>query len=250
MIIDIHSHLLPNVDDGSRSLEESIQVIRQAVNDGTTKLIITPHYAPEFNYITAAKDLKKAFKKLKTDVKQAGIQIDLLLGNEILLSKNTDQLLEQKKLLTLAETNYVLIEFPMNYYSDDFDEYLYNISLSHKIIIAHPERYSFVQENWKFVERWVSEGYLLQSNGDSLRDRKKAKIIYRLIESGYLYFIASDSHGYWRPATLMKSFKKIEKVFGETVTNLLFYENANILLNGGFIQQMSSCKKRCWGGIL
>ena len=250
MIIDIHNHLLPEVDDGSKSLEESVQVIRQAVNAGTTKMILTPHYAPEFSYDKSVTQLRKQFNRLKKEIKKADIPVELFLGNEIMLNKDTDLLLEQKKVLPLADTNYVLVEFPMTYYLDDFDEYLYNISLSYQIIIAHPERYSFVKDDWKFVERWTKEGYLLQSNGDSLEDRGKAKIIYKLIETGQLHFIASDSHGYWRTAVLTKPFKKIEKLFGTDVANFLFYENAETLLEGGSIQQMTPHRRRCLGGIL
>ena len=145
-MIDIHSHLIPKVDDGSQSLEESLSLLKQAEQDGITELITTPHFMKNGEFRTKALELVQRFSELKQAYKGP---IKLHLGNELYIHPDLPELLEKDEILTLAESDYILVEFPFRDYKDEYDEILYELALRYRIIIAHPERYNFVQEDRK-----------------------------------------------------------------------------------------------------
>ena len=152
-MIDIHSHLVPGVDDGSQSLEESLALLKQAEEDGITELITTPHFMKNGEYRVKASELVKRFNELKQAYPGS---IKLHLGNELYIHPELPELLEQGEILTLAESNTILIEFPFQDYKNDYDEILYELSLKHRIIIAHPERYHYVQEMCIRDRIWIN----------------------------------------------------------------------------------------------
>lgn len=245
-MIDIHNHALYGVDDGSSDMDMSLTLLRDAYKDGIRKLIITPHYMYGEKYCHKAEEILDRFEALKKAVQDEGNQIELFIGNEIMISSHIDELLERKEILTLAGTDYVLVEFPFNDYLDEYDEYLYNITtLGYKIIIAHPERYEYVQRNHAFVDRWLNEGYYLQSNGDSLFAKGLGKLVIKLISQGKLSFIASDGHRTeWRPILLQKSYMCIEKAFGSGIADSLFGGNQQCLLKNQPIPLMPAVKRK------
>ena len=232
-MIDIHNHILFGVDDGSPDKETSIQMLKQAEQDGIEKVILTPHYVhKQKGYSESYEVIEERFKELKAICEQERLSIQLFIGNELFIHKDMDMFLDERKVHTMADSNYVLVEFPMSEYAENYDEYLYNISLSgYRIIIAHPERYEYVLRHPEFVNRWTVEGYLLQSNGDSLKDKRKAKVIHQLIEKGQLSFIASDGHSLGRPAVLSSAYRDIETYYSSETAERLFRLNAECILN-------------------
>ena len=232
-MIDIHSHLVPGVDDGSQSLEESLALLKQAEEDGITELITTPHYMKNGEYRIKASELMKRFNELKQAYPGS---IKLHLGNELYIHPDLPELLEQGEILTLAESDYILIEFPFNSYNEEYDEILYELSLKYRIIIAHPERYHYVQENPNFCLRWLKESYLLQSNQNSLFKKETKKILFSMIEHGFVSFIASDAHNKYRPLILKEAYDILEEEFGESIAKQLTEENAGKLLINEEIQ--------------
>ena len=111
---DMHCHLLYGIDDGSESIEESIEIIENASKQGITDIIITPHYIYNSNYICNNKDKTKLFNKLKREIKKKKIDINLYLGNEIYICNNLIELIKKKEVATLNKSRYILIEFPLN----------------------------------------------------------------------------------------------------------------------------------------
>ena len=154
-MIDIHSHLIPGVDDGSQSIEESLALLKQAEEDGITELITTPHFIKNGEYRIRASELVKRFNELKQAYQGS---IKLHLGNELYIHPDLPELLEQGEILTLGESDYILIEFPFNSYKDEYDEILYELSLKYRIVIAHPERYRYVQEDPNFCLQRCTKG--------------------------------------------------------------------------------------------
>ena len=244
-MIDSHSHLVPGVDDGSQSIEESLALLKQAEEDGITELITTPHFMKNGEYRVKASELVKRFNELKQAYQGS---IKLHLGNELYIHPELPELLEQGEILTLAESDTILIEFPFQDYKNDYDEILYELSLKHRIIIAHPERYHYVQEDPNFCLRWLKEGYLLQSNQNSLFKKEMKKILLSMIEHGFVSFIASDAHNEYRPLILKEAYDLLEEEFGVSVAKQLTEENPKKLLSNEEIrveyQEIERKKKR------
>ena len=244
-MIDSHSHLVSRVDDGSQSIEESLALLKQAEKDGITELITTPHFMKNGEFRIKASELVKRFNELKQAYQGS---IKLHLGNELYIHPDLPELLEQGDILTLAESKTILVEFPFQSYKNEYDEILYELSLKHRIIIAHPERYHYVQEDPNFCLRWLKEGYLLQSNQNSLFKKEMKKILLSMIEHGFVSFIASDAHNEYRPLILKEAYDLLEEEFGVSVAKQLTEENPKKLLSNEEIrveyQEIERKKKR------
>lgn len=241
-MIDIHCHILPCVDDGSSSLEISRKLLIDAKNEGIDKIVVTPHFSRFGKYKTKKEELLILFNKFKEDTFDIGV--DLFLGNELYIDEDLDTLLSNNEVCSLNDGKYVLVEFPFDFYKDEFDEYLYNISLDYKIIIAHPERYSYVLKDHNFVYRWVNRGYLLQCNQNSLFIWKNRRVVYDLIKKGFVSFICSDGHDLDRPLSLIDAYRFVENKFSSEVANLLFFENGRRVIENIDVLSVPLCKKK------
>lgn len=240
-MIDIHNHILPCVDDGSDSLELSRKLLKQAAEEGITDVCITPHFIKGGPYKKRKKELMELFSRFKEETKDIGIR--LYLGNELFIDSQLDELLLNEEICSMNESEYVLIEFPFDRYRSEYDEYLYNVSLNYKIIIAHPERYGYVQKDIRFTERWTDEGYYLQSNQDSLKYRETRKVIYSLIEKGKLSFLASDCHNLLRPLHLSDAYAQISRKFSKETAELLMNINPMRVIKDEAVKKVPSIKK-------
>lgn len=228
--IDIHSHILPGVDDGARNVADSLAMLNKASMEGISHVVLTPHYMHNGRYNLCKEELLEQYKKFKNIVKQEKIDIELLLGNELYICNELDDLILNKQVCSYNNSDYVLIEFPFHEYDDKFDNILRNIAINgFKIVIAHPERYRYVQKNVEFCRRWIKYGCLLQGNQTSLFDQNE-KIMMKLLEKKYLTFIASDAHNRMRPCSLLYAYEKVSDKFGLDYANKLFYENQILLL--------------------
>ena len=215
-MIDIHTHILPGVDDGAKDIDESIQIIQYLYEKGITDIVLTSHYIPntKYNYNQIARDriLANLREKLNNN------QVRLYLGNEVYLSENILDLLEQHEISTINNTRYMLIELPLTGYVNNLQNILCELTDYGIIpIIAHPERYEFLQKNPKRICELLEFNCLLQCNVASLTGKygKKAKkLIKWLLKNDLVQFVATDTHCIEEESILENAFKKLKKLVG------------------------------------
>ncbi len=228
-MFDIHTHVLPLVDDGSGSVETSLNMLRFMVEDGVTDVVLTPHYRGKYN--KTAKELKSLFNEFKKQVLDAGINVNLYVGQEIFRTEDLINLVESKEVLTLNDTNYVLVEFPYHE-RIDVEEIVYDIVASgYTPVIAHIERYGYLSID--DVVTIKSFGALIQVNATAvLGDAPKYanKMVKKLLKAGLVDFVASDAHENRLP-NLKDAHTLVKKKYGENYANALFTENAKKILS-------------------
>ena len=178
-MIDVHSHILPNIDDGSRSIDETFNLIKEAKAAGFDGIICTSHYMENY-YETNRPEREVWINAIHENLSAKDIDMQLYIGNEIYMSDNIIKLLEDGKASTLNDTSYVLFELPMNAEPLNLYDTIYEMQ-QYKIvpILAHPERYSFVQTDPELIYDLIEKGVLMQSNYGSIIGQygKKAQII-------------------------------------------------------------------------
>ena len=226
-MIDIHSHIIPNVDDGARSVEETFNILKEAQEAGFTDVILTSHFLLNY-YETNAQELQEVLKK-------QGTKINLHSGMEIYITNQMEELLENKKILTLANSRYMLIELPLATNVKYFDYVVYYLEAKGiKPIIAHPERYKCVQKDPDIVEEYIEKGCLIQCNYGSivnLYGREAEKTIKTLLKKNQVHFLGSDVHrenGTY--LIILDAIKKIRKIIGENKINELTTINPKKIL--------------------
>lgn len=210
-MIDIHSHILNNVDDGSDSLEDTLNILRKAEKAGFSDIILTPHYIE--NYYDNTKDfINKKINELKQSLYREEIIVNLHQGNEIMLTDNTPKLLQEWKIVSLANSRYVLFELPFSNRMLNFENIIFELKEIGAIpVLAHPERYLYIQENPDELLEMLNLGILLQSNYGSFMGLygKKAKTTAELLlKNKLIHFLGSDTH---KQGTIYENIDKIIK---------------------------------------
>ena len=233
---DIHNHMLFGVDDGSKTLEDSIDVLRDLENCGYNNIILTPHYIKDSNYSSSPKNNNNKLQILKEELKKNNININLYLGNEIYIDDKIYELLKNREVNSLNGTNYLLIELPMSgEYSGYQEIFSHLMSKGYKIVLAHPERYLSFQEDYKKVLELHKLGVYFQSNLDSIIGRygEEAEIlIKRLLKDKMISFLATDIHRKKHDYNVWKKAREIAlKYISEDEYNILVNINPNKLVS-------------------
>ncbi len=235
-MIDIHSHLLFGVDDGSRTLEESVHVIKKLSEVGYTDIILTPHYINDSTYVNTREENLDVLKRLKVGLIRNNVNVNLYLGNEIYIDSEIANLLKNNIISSLNDTKYLLIELPMSGENEIYyDIFLDLINMGYKVILAHPERYISFQKDFNKIYELKELGVLLQSNvGSVLGDygRGAKKTIKRLLKENLITFMGTDIHHNKEEYTfVLKAKKKMGKYLTQKQINNIFENNAKVLLN-------------------
>lgn len=218
-MIDFHSHIIPNIDDGSRSIEETFNLLKEAKEVGFEGIVLTSHYMEDY-YQTDVPERDMWVKAISENLHTKGIDIDLYLGNEIYMSDNMMNLLIDGKASTINNSCYVLFEMPLNAEPMNMYDVIYSLQENKLIpVLAHPERYSFIQKEPELVYDLIEKGVLMQSNYGSILGQygKNAQFIVRkFLENNMVHFLGTDVH---RQNTVYKvvphALKEIEKIVGE-----------------------------------
>ena len=209
-MVDIHTHIIPFVDDGAKSIEQSIDMIKHEISIGVKRIYCTPHHIYQ-KYESPIEEIKQQFELLKSKVQEENLDVELLLGQEIYYTtrENIIKKLDEHKLRTMNGTKYILLEFSFVDEPDDIYELVYNFEChGYKVIIAHVERY-----DWMTIDKVIGlrqEGAIIQVNAGSVVDettRKEFKFVKKLFKKNLVDIIASDTH-HFRPSSLDKAIKK------------------------------------------
>lgn len=240
---DLHCHILPGVDDGSKNMEETIKILKEAENAGFDTICFTPHYV-EPNYLNTKTQNYDILKQVEKRLEEENIQVKLLLGNEIFIHENMNKLLESKTISTLADSNYVLIELPM--YQELPQEVVQKILDSvrekgFKIVIAHPERYTYIQKKPKKILEYFGDDVIFQGNYASMigaYGREAQKAMKKLLKDNVIHYLATDVHHINRcfyeefDEIKKKLLKVIDKDYFEIITETnprLVIENKEVI---------------------
>ena len=223
---DLHTHILPGIDDGARTVEESISLLRMQLKSGVNTVALTPHFKfsaaeqPEFLLRR-----ERSYNALSKAIDKHGLPIELILGAEVAF---TTPLLElDLDSLCYEGTKTILIELPMDHYPAYAGDMFYRLMLDgYTPLIAHAERYSYFTRKPGLLEKLTRGGALVQVNAGGLLKRRTRKRILKMISGGLVHVLASDTHSMdLRPPRLEKAVKVIEKKLGnETAQRLVNFE--------------------------
>ncbi len=193
---DIHSHLIPGIDDGAPDLEASINMIRRFKELGYSKIITTPHVMCDY-YKNTPEIILKGLEKVREELVKQNISFDISAAAEYNLDDGLADLIEKKQILTFGE-NYVLFELPFMSEPPNFQEIVFNFQMAgYKPVLAHPERYSFWYDNFDKYEELKSKGILLQMNLLSLTGHyspQTKKVAEKMVDANLIDAVGSDCH--------------------------------------------------------
>jgi len=237
-MIDIHCHILPGVDDGSDSIETSLDMAALAAENGTKIVVATPHCNIPNEYTNYFDEfLKRRFRELQLAVREEGFPLQVATGMEAFGTNNLPVLLREGRVITLNNSRYLLVEF---YFGDDPDRVQMVLEglLDEGVtpVVAHPERYEYVRRDPELAVDWKDMGCLLQVNKGSIvgsfgRDVQDA--VHYLIQQGLADAVASDAHSPFQRTPFMEhAYEMICDLYSVQEAQRLFWENpARILQN-------------------
>lgn len=240
MIIDIHSHILPGVDDGAKDMRETERMLSRALRQGISGIIATPHYdagGVEKKYIKC----RNSYEKVRKYIKECELPIELYLGNEIFYSESIIEELEKGYIHTMNGTRYVLVEFPLYADYDYIERALRNIQYAgYWPILAHVERYEALRKIER-VRTLVDMGIYIQVNQGSLTNKKRFRtrsFCLKLMKQGLVHLLATDSHdSKQRRPEFKECFEYIDKKVGKSYRVLISEENPEKIIEGEKIRE-------------
>lgn len=233
-MIDFHTHIIPQIDDGSRNVEETFALLREAEIAGFDRIISTSHYLSG-EYEKNENERSQLLNAINQTAKQVGININLYLGSEIYADTNIIDFLQESKASSINNTRYVLFELSLQYKPLNVKEMVYKLlERKYKPILAHPERYEYVQEDISFIQELYDMGVLCQANYGSFigwYGTSAKKIAKKLLEEDMIQFLGSDVH---RQNSIYpeipKCIKEIKKIISEEKFKELSEYNAEKVL--------------------
>lgn len=226
-MIDFHSHIIYGVDDGSKDLNMSLEMIKNAEKEGTKYICATSHYMPE----VYEPDREDYFNKLKELQEKSNINI--ISGLELYMDPSLPKLYKNKKIWGINEGPYMLIEFPMRDVPKYSMDIFYELTvLGIKPIIAHPERNIKLMNNRHIIEELIEEGYLLQLNINSLlgkHGQTEKAFGEELVKKNMIHLLGSDGHNNsFRKTDMKEASERLEELNPE-LYNWILNNEKNVL---------------------
>lgn len=237
--IDIHSHILPGIDDGAKDFDMSMEMLRTAYGSNISEIILTPHHKPGRRNARPEK-IRELAEKMKGVALAADMDITFYTGNELFYSSETVRALEEGQACTMAGSDYVLVEFGFMDNLEHIRKGSYQIlAAGYRPILAHVERYGSVCSNVDHVVDLVAMGCYVQVNAGSVTGQygiKTKQFLKKLMKRGLVHFVATDCHdGGKRSPELLECAGYMEKKYGKEYTYKLLCENPACVIKNQYI---------------
>ena len=236
-MVDIHNHVLPNIDDGSKTMEMSIDMLKNAYEQGVTDVVNTVHYQhPLFQNIDYSYDkFKNIVESIELRLNELKIRIKIHLGSEVFYYNNLLKIIENP-LTRIGNGKYMLIEFSPNHIPNSHKETLFSLKMNGITpIIAHPERYKAVQKNLGIVYDWINAGCLIQLDAGSiigLLGKKAFNTSRYIIQEKCCHIIGSDAHNNSnRNFCIKDAYIETKKIIGN-YADLFVYDYPRSIIRG------------------
>lgn len=233
-LVDTHCHILPEVDDGAKNMEETRQMLQEAYEDGIRYIIATPHHHPRRGR-KSPKQLRRQLKLVREEAAQISDELRIYLGTEIYFGQDIPERLREEQILTMNRTRYVLVEFspgdPFEYICQGIQQIQMK---GYEVILAHIERYQCMYKNIENAEHLKNMGVRIQVNADSITGEsgwKAKRLVRRLIDERLVFCVGTDAHDpKRRPPRMKKAAEYVEKKCGEDYARRIFFSNPRIML--------------------
>lgn len=230
-VADIHTHILPGIDDGAASFDEAIELLYEEQKQGVTDIVFTPHFdIQDFTIQEFITKRDEAFKLLSQKIKEhpSLSNLNLHLGAEVKYNPNLiyNDIFE----LCIKNTSYLLLELPMSHPFNFEQTVLWMLSKGVSPILAHIERYEYITSNPNLLENLLYAGVIFQCNASSLYSKHFGKRAKRLLKHGYVQLLASDTHNInTRPPELLKGLEQYSKYTDMLVSNSMKVINNKLI---------------------
>ncbi|GEN51423.1 tyrosine-protein phosphatase [Alkalibacterium pelagium] len=235
-MIDLHCHILPGVDDGAQTFEDSIQMAKLAVEEGITHILATPHHQKR-SWINAKADVIMKVSELQSKLDARNIDLTIFPGQEVSLYGELIKDIDKDEILFTDESQtYVMIEFPTVSIPTYAERLFYELQLNGKTpVIVHPERNHQILEHPNRLKDFIDKGALAQLTAASYTGgfgKKTQKVSRQLIEANLVHFISSDAHNTGNRAFHMnEAYDLLTKEYGRSMSNA-FHQTTKDLING------------------
>ncbi len=225
-MIDIHSHVIYEIDDGSRSYEESLSILKKMTAMGYKALVCTPHYITGSKYVANNTNKFNKMQLLRDFVEKENLNLHLYLGNEIYIDSEIESLIQKGEIYSINHSRYLLIEFPVSRLMNDLMNLLFLLrNKGYVPIIAHPERYLYFQENHELLDKFIEMGCLFQGNFSCIIGKygeHTKKLFLYMLKNNYYHFLATDVHH--ETDILFLKFNKIKKMIIKEIDEKRFQQ--------------------------
>ncbi len=233
-LVDMHNHIVPGVDDGAQTLEESMEIIEAEYREGVRKIICTPHYIRGHNSYSY-EELDKKFGELKEAAQAKYPELEMYLGNEVLYEEGIADDLRAGKIHTMAGTKYVLTEFNIRIPYTELYKGMQAVTATRKrIIIAHVERYRCLENHMDRMRELAEMGILFQMNTEAVEGSlfdESTRWRRKLLKEGVISFLSTDTHDMVnRTPDWADAVRWVKKKCGDRAAERLCCENAEAVI--------------------
>jgi protein-tyrosine phosphatase len=228
-MIDIHSHILPGIDDGSNSFNVSLAILAGLREQDITDVIATPHFVNGSSYMSTVAENRLILRDLQAQIRKAGLDIHVYLGNEIYIDRDIQNFLRTHTISSLASSNYLLVELPMSGEYEDYEDILLSLNYSgHQVILAHPERYHTIWKDFGRFEDLAEQGILFQCNLGSFigqYGRHAQKAARKLAKKNLIFAFGTDIHHQRDYSEISSAISKLRRYYSEEELQKLLVSN-------------------------